>query len=243
LGKALALALAKQKIPLILTGRNRAALEVVKRQVDVESTLLICDLADREERQKLLALIREKTPDLIINNAGVGLYGDALSHPTQDALEILEVNCHALVEITLEAARTLTAKNKKGTILNISSAAAYFTYPKFCLYAASKGFVKQFSESFDAEVKDRGIRVLTSCPGQIRTDFRRRASRGTSRKEGRLSMPLEKAVQEILHQLKTQKSVHIFDGRYRAMILLSRLMPKSLVQALLKREISSRIES
>lgn len=241
LGRALALALAKQNIPLILTGRDREALEKVKRLIDVEAIIHSCDLASSKERQTLLAITRERSPDLIINNAGFGLYGDVLTHTTEEELSMLEVNCHALVEITLEAARALIANKKKGTILNISSTAAFLPCPKFTTYAASKAFVKQFSEGLDAEVKEQGVRVLVACPGQIQTDFRKRASRGHSSKPSKMSMPVEKAVKHIFYQIKKEKSVYIFDWRYYLLLLLLRILPQCVVQAFLKKEISSRI--
>lgn len=243
LGRALALELAKQKIPLILTGRNQAALEEVKRQVGVETTLHVCDLGDRNERQSLLTIIRERAPDLIINNAGFGFYGGVLTHTTQEELEMLEVNCHALLEISIESARTLIAQKRRGTILNISSAASYFNFPHFCTTAATKGFVRQFSEGFDAEVRDQGVRVLVSCPGQFQTDFRRRASRGRSPNPSKMSMPLETAVKHIFYQLEKEKSVYIFNWRTRALIFLSRFFPERLIQFYLKKEIASRINS
>lgn len=241
LGRALALELAKQKIPLILTGRNRDALEEIKKQVGVETTLHVCDLGNRKERQSLLAIIRERVPDLIINNAGFGFYGDVLTHTTQEELDMLEVNCHALLEISIESARSLIAQKRTGTILNIASSASYFNFPHFCTTAATKGFVRQFSQGFDAEVRSQGIRVLVSCPGQIQTDFRRRASRGLSPRPSSMSMPLDTAVKHIFYQLKKEKSVYIFNWRTRALIFLSRFFPESLIQFHLKKEIASRI--
>lgn len=241
LGRALAFALAKQNVPLILTGRNREALEEIKKQVNVDTTLHVCDLGNRKERQGLLTIIRERAPDLVINNAGFGFYGDVLTHTTQEELDMLEVNCHALLEISIESARTLIDQKKRGTILNIASSASYFNFPHFCTTAATKGFVRQFSQGFDAEVRSQGVRVLVSCPGQIQTDFRRRASRGLSPKPSSMSMPLETAVRHIFYQLEKEKSVYIFNWRTRTLIFLSRFFPERLVQAFLKKEIASRI--
>src|SRR5271163_1689174 len=125
LGKALCLALNEQKIPLIITGRDQDKLKELASQLDISPIVLPLDLAISADRQHLIDAIREHTPDLIINNAGFGMYGDALSYSTAEALEMIELNVQALVEISLEGARQLIRQGKKGTILNVSSAASF----------------------------------------------------------------------------------------------------------------------
>ncbi len=84
-------------------------------------------------------------------------------------MDILEVNAAAAVEISIEAARTLAQAKRTGTILNISSAAGELPMPAMAVYAASKSLLTMFSQSFDAEMRPYGIRVLASLPGQIAT--------------------------------------------------------------------------
>jgi short-subunit dehydrogenase len=235
LGKALCHLLASKNIPLLLTARDPARLEELKRTLSVPVTCYAADLSRKEERKGLLELIATQSPDLILNNAGFGLYGDALTHSTAEHLDMLEVNASALLEISLEAARALIANNKIGTILNISSAAAFFSYPTFSVYAASKAFVLHFSKSFDPEVAPHGIRVLCACPGQIATDFQKRASKTRPQKKMSLMMSAEKAAACIWSQIEKQQAVHIFDWRYQILVFVGRLLPERWTQKALRK--------
>lgn len=240
LGEALSYALAQRGISLILVGRNRNQLERVAAQIPQRTEIFVCDLSSAKERRTLLALIQERVPDLVINNAGFGLYGEILEQTLQEAQDMLAVNAQAVMEISIEAARSLRAHKKQGTLLNISSAAAFFAYPTFCLYAASKAFVNAFSLAFDAEMRPHGIRILTLCPGQIATPFRSKAARLAPQSPDGMTMPLEKAVRLILKHLDRKTPLALIDWRYRALVALSHLIPQSLKLRLLKRTLTRR---
>ena len=245
LGTALAKLLAQDQVPLFLTGRNKAALEKLQNELisQTEVSIFVADLSLPKERSALLAEISKRKPDLLINSAGFGLYGKALSHPLAEQTTMLEVNALALTEITLETARALISDKKPGVIMNISSAAGFFPTPSFAIYSASKTYVTHFSRSFDAEVKKEGIRVLVSCPGQIKTSFRERASSGLNKNQkGFEAMSVEKAARLILKQIRNKKPIEIIDFRYKVLVFLARfLLPKGLVQKQLQTEIERRI--
>lgn len=202
-----------------------------------------CDLRDKAERKKLLDLITERKPDLIVNNAGFGLYGPTLSHSIEEELDMIEVNVSALVEISLHAARTLIDAGKRGTILNISSAAAFLPYPTFNTYAASKAFVVRFSLALDAELRGQGVRVLCACPGQIATNFRSRAAKGHPQKGDRRTMSIEEAVQHLWKQIEGEKPLYVFDWRSRSMLFFGRLMPAGVRNRLLTNRLKERYSS
>ena len=237
--------LAQDKIPLFLTGRNKDALEKLQNELvlQTEVSIFAADLSVPNERLALLTEISKRKPDLVINSAGFGLYGEALSHSLGEQSKMLEVNALALTEITLETARSLIEEKKAGVIMNISSAAGFFSTPSFSIYSASKAYVTHFSKSFDAEVKKHGIRILVSCPGQIKTPFRERASSGLNKnQEGFEAMSVEKAARLILKQIEGKKALQIIDFRYSAIVFIARfLLPKSLVQKWMQAEIEKRI--
>lgn len=236
LGKALSQLLAQRGIPLLLTARNENALEELKRTLTVATEIFPADLSQPTERKACLAWALSHTPDLIINNAGIGLYGPALSHSTAEQAALFELNARATIEITLESARALLKEKREGTILNVSSAAAFFLYPRHTLYAASKGCVKQFSQGLDYELKGSGVRVLTSCPGLIDTDFSLKASRNTIRKKNTAWMLSPgRAAHLILQQIEQGKSLDIIDWRYKCLVALNALLPKTLSMRFLDR--------
>jgi short-subunit dehydrogenase len=241
LGKALCQALAARGIPLILAARNEENLKQVAKSLSVPTHIYPVDLTHPHERQKFLEWLQEKAPDLIINNAGSGLYGPALSHTTLQQSEMLELNMQALLEITLECARTLLNQKKTGTILNISSVAGFFLYPSHCVYAASKACVNTFSQSLDFELKPHKIRILASCPGMIDTDFSFHSSGGTPHKKSTLlTMSPEKTAQLILKQIDSGKAIEIIDWRYKCFYALSKFLPKSLKMRLMNATLKSR---
>lgn len=239
IGEALANLLAEKGIPLILTGRNSEKLASLQKKLVAE----ICPLKleERGSREKLGELVTLKKVDLVINNAGFGLYGEAILLPLEKQLEMVEVNCSAVLDLTLRAAKAMADEGRKGVILNVSSAAAFQVFPKLAVYAATKAFLNSLSQSLDFELKDKGIRVLASCPGQVATDFSNRAAGHIV--ENRLSfldMTPQCAAEAIWEQIEREKRVNIFNWKYRIGTYLSYLLPASVVAPLLKGVISRR---
>jgi len=125
--------------------------------------------------------------------------------------------------------------------MNISSAAAYFLYPSHCIYAAAKGFVNQFSESLDFELKLQNIRILTCCPGQIDTEFSLRASGDNPHKKNALwIMSPEKAARLILKQIDKRQTIEIIDFRYKCFVALSKILPKALILRIMNNTLKDR---
>lgn len=243
IGAAISHLLAEKGIPLIIAGRNSESLNVVAEQLKtrVPVTLFLGDLADSATRQKLLSLVKQRTPDLIINNAGFGLYGDVLNYETSVQEGIIEVNINAVFELAVEGARALRSQKRQGVIVNISSAADRLIFPGSAVYAATKAFVTQFSLSFDFETRDHGIRVLAACPGRVKTDFSFRASGGKLPSGNRLSMAPEFAAEEIWKQIQKRQSRRVFDWKtYWGTLVLRFLMPKKWMAKILSSAINKK---
>ena len=240
IGKALAHLLASKGIPLFLTGRDEQSLKELKSTLKVPVVIHKADLGKPEERQELVRSLQDHAPDLVINNAGIGLYGETWRHTTQEELEIVEVNIAALTELCIEAARTLIQRSEKGCIVNISSAAAFIPFPTFAVYSASKAYVNAFSLALDGELSPHGIRVLTTCPGQIRTNFRKRASKQFSEQINPRALSPEKAALQIWKQIKKQRILLLFPWPYRVLIPLAKLLPHQFLNKLLIKSISNR---
>lgn len=243
LGKELAFALAKRKVPLFLTATKQEALRDLTEYLQPETNVeyFAADLSLPSSRDELLNIVRKRAPDLVINNAGFGLYGECLAHPTSDQLKIAEVDAMAVMEITLEAARALASQKSPGTILNVSSLAGFFPMPYHASYCASKAFVNQFSCAFAREVEHLSIRVLVSCPGQIDTPFRLRASNGKAIKKEGHNIDPKKAAEEILRQIEHGPTLRIIDRFYRVLSGIARLLPRSLIEKQLARTLKRRV--
>lgn len=241
IGEALCIRLAEEGIALIITGRDRARLEaladLLKSKVSVE--IIEADLANQEQRNKLLEKIHKDCPDLIVNNAGFGLYGETLTYETQEQANIIEVNAKALLELTLEGARTMVSRNKKGVVLNISSAADRIVIPGMAVYAASKAFATQLSLALHYEMKPYGVSVLVACPGMVDTNFRHRASKGQAPTKDRFSMNATWVANRLWQQIVRREIRVVFDWKTRLGHLFATLIPNSWVAAILYSQIKS----
>ena len=215
-----------QGIELILSSQN-----------PTDPDWIACDLS--KTREPLLKKIRERAPDLIINNAGFTVYGECLDQ-FEAQQKIFAVNALAPFELSLEAAKTLKEKGLRGTIINISSAASFFVFPCLASYTAAKAFIASFSQSLDEEMRPFGIRVLTCLPGQIATPFASRAA-GRPAQRKALAMSVEKAAELILRQIASQNPYQVIDWRSRLGVLLSHFVSKSFLAKRLKQELLSRL--
>ncbi len=157
---------------------------------------LQADLSQQAGRHEIVRLIHHRTPDLIINNAGFGLYGKAIDLDIGEQLEMVDVDVKALLEFTLEGAKTLKEKNRKGVILNVSSTAGFYVFPYVAVYAASKAFINNVSQALDIEMERYGIRILAACPGMVATNFSKRAGGKEEPISGGIVMTAEYALKK-----------------------------------------------
>lgn len=244
IGEAICHLLAQKKIPLIISGRDLPRLEKVATALRsyVPIDIFPADLTKHESRWELIRKMQETCPDLVINNAGFGKYGIAIDIPTHDQAEMLDVNCKAVTELSIEAAKLWRSQQKTGIVLNVSSTAGFIdVFPQFTVYAASKAYVNHFSQSLDMEMEKYGIRILASCPGMVRTRFQEHASNQKTSGTKRKMMTAEFAAQEIWKQIQKQSPVHIFNGFYRLGIMIKHLIPKRWIGKMLSKNIESRL--
>jgi short-subunit dehydrogenase len=240
LGFALAHRLAKEQIPLLLVGRNPERLRAAAANLPNVVETLCLDLS--QNREPLIHFIHRYAPDLVINNAGFGLYGPALMHKTFFQMDILEVNAAAPIEISLEAAKTLYAQKREGVILNVSSMAGELSMPSMAVYAAAKGCLTSFSKSFDAEMRPFGIRVLVSIPGQINTKFAAKASNNDYSQESKWALKKEDVAKRIWKQIVQRKAVQVMDWHYQIGLALIRIFPRRLVEWAIQKSLSHRFK-
>jgi uncharacterized protein len=108
--------------------------------------------------------------DWLVNNAGFGSMGDFAALNLDRELEMINLNISALVALTHHYLQKMR-QHRKGTIINVSSAAGFQPIPFMATYAATKAFVTSFSEAIAEENRPYGIKVLALCPGATETNF------------------------------------------------------------------------
>ncbi|MEI8038315.1 MAG: SDR family oxidoreductase [Verrucomicrobiota bacterium] len=184
LGEEFALQLAPRVRQLVLVARREPLLEDLAARIrarvpQVEVVVLEADLTDPAARQSLVAALaaRGLQPDLLVNNAGMGDYGEFATAEWPRLAAIIRLNVEALTHLT-HALLPDMIRRGRGAILNVSSLAGLLPLPDFAVYAASKAYVTSFSEALRIELREHGIPVLAVCPGPVHTEFGKVAKRG-----------------------------------------------------------------
>jgi uncharacterized protein len=176
IGEALAEELAAGEANLVLTARRKDRLDALAQRLTatykIQTQVFLADLADPTAPEKILAFTRDKgiEIDLLINNAGFGKYGEFHSVPKERLLEMVQVNCSAVVHLTHLFLQGMVAR-RRGDILILASTASFQAVPYISTYAATKAFDLLFAEGLAEELKPYGIRVCALCPGSTESEF------------------------------------------------------------------------
>jgi short-subunit dehydrogenase len=185
LGLELARLFAADGHDLVLVARRRdrleaLAVELAKPGLDI--VIIAADLGDPATPAALIQqLDRQGLPiDYLVNNAGFGSRGKFWTLPRALELQMIDVNCRALVELTHRVLPGMIGRGF-GRVLNIASTAAFQPGPHMATYYASKAFVLHFSEALAHELRETGVRVTAHCPGATATGFAEAASLGSIR--------------------------------------------------------------
>jgi len=176
IGVALARELAVGGTNLVLTARRKDRLEKLAQELSSEHKIGVeifaADLAQMDAPQQIFAYTQAKkiNVDLLINNAGFGAYGAFATVETQRLLDMVQVNCGAVVHLTrLYLPQML--KQRRGDVLILASTASFQAVPFISTYAATKAFDLLFAEGLAEEVKPHGVRVCALCPGSTESEF------------------------------------------------------------------------
>lgn len=175
IGEAFAVTLARHGVNVILTGRRLDALDRVAGAVrghGAEAVVIAGDMAVKTDRDDLVAEISSRglRVSTVINNAGFGSIGDfAVSNPARH-LEQIQVNCAALTDLCQRYLPGMLQQHH-GTIINVASTASFQPLPGMAVYAATKAYVRSFTEALWHEVRGTGVRVIALCPGPTETGF------------------------------------------------------------------------
>lgn len=179
MGAEFARQLGRRGYSVVLVARRLERLEALSSELRSQGhpgVVVGADLSTPGAAQKLVDELdaRGIAPDLVVNNAGVGLYGHVLEHAPERIASMLLLNIFALTEVALLFGRRM-AERGSGAIVNVSSTSSLQPDPWIAVYGASKAYVTSFSLALAEELAPRGVRVLTVCPGLTRTEFDRAA--------------------------------------------------------------------
>ncbi len=176
IGVALATQLAAGGTHLVLTARRRERLEELARKLTnangIRTEIVAADLTQPDAPGKIFGFTKEKgiAVEVLINNAGFGQYGELAQVETQRLLDMVQVNCTAVVHLTRLYLPDMILR-RQGDILILASTASFQAVPYISTYAATKAFDLLFAEGLAEEMKPHGIRVCALCPGSTESEF------------------------------------------------------------------------
>ena len=176
IGKCFAQKLAAKNTNLIIVARSEDKLnslaQHLQEQYNIQVEIIAKDLTQPSASREVFDATQAKglTVDILINNAGFGDYGEFSQTDGDRQIQMLQLNNIALVDLTHKFLPQMRER-RSGSIINISSIAAFQPMPYLSVYAASKAFVSSFSEALWAENREFGVRVLVVCPGPTETNF------------------------------------------------------------------------
>ncbi|MFV7234671.1 MULTISPECIES: 3-ketoacyl-ACP reductase [Flavobacterium] len=211
IGKAVAIALAKEGVNVILLARTQADLDEVAQEVNalgVKSLALTADVADINSVNSAVekALDDFKTVDILINNAGIAAFGNFLELEPAAWERIIQVNLMGTYYVT-RAVLPNMIERQTGDIINISSTAGLSGNALTSAYSASKFAVLGLTESLMQEVRKHNIRVTALTPSTVATDMAKdlKLTDGNPEKV----MQSEDMAELIIAQLKLNRRVFI----------------------------------
>lgn len=234
IGVALARQLAADGAHLVLTARRQDRLESLARELsskhNVQTEIFAADLAKPDAADKIFAFTKGKQikVDVLVNNAGFGSYGEFAKSDLNWMLQMVEVNCSAVVHLTRLYLPAMLER-RRGYVLVVASTASFQAVPFISTYAATKAFDLLFAEGLAEEVRPYGVRVCALCPGSTESEFHEIANQAGLVAATRNRETAEKVARVGLDALASGKSYAISGlGNYLG-AHLQRLVPRGFV--------------
>lgn len=149
--------------------RRKERLDELKEEIPNVRPIPL-DLTDESSIKALETLLIEEKPDVSVlaNCSGFGKFGTYEDISLQDSMDMIDLNCKALVAVTQTV---LPFMNKGAHIMQLDSLSSFQPVPYLNVYAATKAFVLSYSRALNVELKPRGIKVIAVCPGWVSTEF------------------------------------------------------------------------
>ena len=172
MGRDMARILAKKGYDLILVARRKERLAELKKELDTNVTIISMDLSLEDHCFQLYEKVRSKKIDLLINNAGFGLFGEFYKTEIDTELKMIDLNIkayHILTKLFLQD----FIKRDQGYILNVCSSAGFMAGPRLSTYYATKNYVTKLTMAIHEELRMMRSHVVISalCPGPVSTEF------------------------------------------------------------------------
>lgn len=175
IGRGISLILADSGVHVILTSRSMDKLQKVKEEITSRggnATVIPADIAKEQDIKTLFKIIKDKFGrlDIVINNAGIGIWGKLVDFSIEDFDKIMNINVRGTY-LCCQQAMKMMIPQKNGYIINISSVVGFKGYPNQSAYTASKHAIMGLTKSLAVEAQEHNIRISAILPGGVETDL------------------------------------------------------------------------
>jgi short-subunit dehydrogenase len=179
IGLELATQLAGAGFNLIIVARGAERLTKVERELksefDIQIKPIVADVSETGGIENIIRAAWGLNIGLLINNAGYGTSGLFTDSSLHEEINMLRVNCEAVLSLTHYFANIFKQQNRGGIIF-LSSLVAFQGVPYAANYAATKAYIQSFAEALSVELKPFGVTVLAAAPGPVESGFGKRAN-------------------------------------------------------------------
>jgi short-subunit dehydrogenase len=234
IGRAFAAALARRGNPLILVDRAADPLcelaDQLRSQHLVQVHPLVLDLSHPQTVGAVLDFCRNQNMrvDVLVNNAGVGARSRFAYHKMHAIEEMINVNVTAILWLTRLLLPSMI-RARHGTIINVSSTAAFERMPDLAVYGATKAFTLSFTESLQDELAGTGVFATAVCPGVTKTPFLEKL--GIDPDQVPAALTAERVVEEALRGIERQKLLIVTGLANRLRVLAQRTSLRGLLRS------------
>ncbi len=231
LGYEFALLLAKDNYHLILIDIDSGKLNETKKELEskysIQVRTITKDLSIQNIAEEIFEEIKETSIDVLINNAGFGLFGTFAETNWQKEAAMLNLHIMTTTHLTKLLLKGMVQR-ESGKILNISSLAAFQPGPMMSIYYASKAYILSFSEAIANELKGSGVSVTVLCPGQTKTSFQEVVSQETTKNKISFNIASPKDVAAYGYKAMNKGKVVVIPGNINKFLSkLPRIMSRN----------------
>jgi len=240
IGRATALAFARRGARLVVAARNRPELEALGTQIEQLGSQCLVVPVDVTQRDQVAAMVRTAVErfgriDVLVNNAGVGLFASVEEMRPEQWEHVVRVNLIGAIDC-IQAVLPEMKRTGGGQIVNISSVLGKRATPYMSVYCATKYALNGFSEALRCEVADDGIDVVVVCPGRTATAFNRNsmAQRRPLGEGGWAGMAAERCAEAIVKAAARRKREVVLTGEGIMLVWAARWFPGLVDRAMLR---------
>ncbi len=224
IGYSLVRKLYQRNAKILAVGRDEGALKKLKEEFP-EIKIFRLDLRDETARKGLISSAYEILDgvDILINNAGVGYFGNLLYSNWEDLQSVMEVNFWAPLDLSIEFAKF--KNGEKALIVNVISLIAFLPLAKWNIYAASKSAGRFIFMALREELKDKGIKIINVYPPAVKTPFFEKTLGEKPKPVGKAISPNKVADKIVKSIIREKEEVFISFGDFLVSKILSLFSP------------------